>query len=61
MGTTRATMGPAHYVTFCESETKTPVDRRECIFKAQQDCDTDSGKKPIVLALHQILSSMHVA
>lgn len=60
MGTTRAPTRHARYVTFCESETKTPVDRREGIPKAQQDCDTDFKKKPVVLALHQIRSTVHV-
>lgn len=54
-------MGPTHYVTPCGSETETPVDRREGIFKAQQDCDIAFGKKLVVLALHQIVCTMHVA
>ena len=54
-------MGPTHYVTSCGSETETPVDRREGIFKAQQDCDIAFGKKLVVLALHQIVCTMHVA
>ena len=60
IGTTRATMEPAHYLTSCESESKTPVDRREGISKAQQDCDIDFKKKPVVLALHQLRSTVHV-